>query len=58
MNIDVREPTNAQYSINFNVQIRDFDGIMDQILGLWTINVKSLRIITIEHHPKRWHIYK
>ena len=42
MNIDIREPTIAQYSIDLNVQTRDFVGNHGgHNLGVWSINVND-----------------
>jgi len=42
MNIDIREPTIAQYSIDLNVQTRDFVGNHGgHNLGMWSINVND-----------------
>ena len=42
MNIDIREPTIAQYSIDLNVQTRDFVGNHGgHNLGSWLINVND-----------------
>jgi len=42
MNIDIREPTTAQYSIVLKAQVRDFVGNHGgHILGVWSINVND-----------------
>ena len=58
MNIDIREPTTAQYSIVLKAQVRDFVGNYGHNLGVWSINVNDTWEFCIALWNKSVEIYQ